>query len=91
MPHQIDHHVAVARLTNRVASLTIAGLCSFLLAVIAMPLAFQNSESAAVRIAASAPAPIGLGIAVTVRAARAQLRAIRELDGTTEAASPDRA
>ena len=73
----------VARVANRIALLTIGGLCCFLLALIATPLAFRESERTAVRIVASAPVPVGLGLAVAVRAARAQLRAERERAGAT--------
>lgn len=85
---QVAHEEAVARIANRVALLTIAGLCSFLLAAVAVPLAFQSTESTAVRIVASTPVPVGLGIAVAVRAARAQLRLVRGEDGDTGGGSP---
>ena len=85
---QVAREEAVARVANRVALLTIAGLCSFLLAAVAVPLAFQGTESTAVRIAASTPVPVGLGIAVAVRAARAQLRLVLGRDGAAEGGSP---
>lgn len=67
-----------ARLANRATLLTLASLCSFLLALIAMPLTFQRTDATAPRVVASAPLAVGIGAGVLARAARGQLRALRD-------------
>ncbi len=75
------------RLANRAALLTIAALCSFLLAVLTIPAAFQSTDATAPRILASAPLAVGVGAGLMARAARAQLRTLRRdsarLDGSS--------
>jgi hypothetical protein len=66
-----------ARLANRTALLTVLALVAFLTAVIAMPIAFRETEATGPRVLASAPLAIGVGAALAARGARAQLRASR--------------
>lgn len=74
-----------ARLANRATLLTLLSLCSFLLAVVAMPLTFQRTESAASRVVASAPLALGVGAGLAARSVRGQLRALRDERDTAAA------
>lgn len=88
--HEAPEHDA--RLANRATLLTLASLCSFLLALIAMPLAFQRTEATAPRVVASAPLAVGVGVGVLARAARGQLRALRDerASASADGAADDR-
>lgn len=76
-----DHEPAAmhedARLANRTTALTLVSMLSFLVALLAMPLTFQQTERIAPRVVASSPLAVGLGTGVLARAARSQLRALR--------------
>jgi hypothetical protein len=67
-----------ARLANRATLLTLLSLCSFLLALVTMPLAFQRTDAAAPRVIASAPLAVGVGAGLIARTARTHLRAFRD-------------
>jgi hypothetical protein len=66
-----------ARLANRTALLTVLALVAFLVAVIAMPLTFRETEATGPRVLAGTPLAIGFGAALAARGARTQLRAHR--------------
>ena len=55
MPLTDGLHDPEARLANRAALLTIASLCSFLLAALTIPATFARTEAAAPRALASSP------------------------------------
>jgi hypothetical protein len=67
-----------AHLANRVALRTVLALVAFLVAVIAMPLTFRETEATGPRVLASTPLAVGVGAALAARGARAQLRAMRQ-------------
>jgi len=83
-----DHQAAGldpdGRLANRATWLTLLCVCSFLLALLAMPLTFQRTEGLSARILASAPLAAGPGTGVLAGAARSQLRVLRRERASAE-------